>query len=892
MAEENITTRFKVDVSDLKAGISEANKQMKLANAEFKKASSGMDDWSKSSTGITAKLKQLDSILAAQKSKVHDYNEQLNRQKQAYQENGNRADQLRAKLQELADNGVSKTSEEYKKYQKELTECEKEQLKNEKAIEDLNITILNQEAAVNKTEKEMGDLTQELVRVENAEDEAAKTGKSVEEVLKGMDDSAQEAEGGFTVLKGTLANLAAAGIQKAIDGLKNLGSAMYDAWQEYDEGADIIITKTGATGEAAEDLAKVYKNVSKSVVGDFSTLGTAVGEVNTRFGLTGKDLEDLSTKFLKFAEINGTDVNNSIDKTQAAMAAWGIEAKDAGLMLDTLNKAGQDTGVNVDKLSDEMVKLAPAMKSMGLSASDAAMFIANLEKSGVDATSVMGGMKKALVNASKEGKPMSEAMAEMEASIKNAGTETEAITIATELFGSKAGASIATAVRDGKLSFADLGTSMKDFEGNVNSTFENTLDAPDRFALAIQGIRTEMADTTGRLMEKYAPQIMTAIEEVGKVVEKVFGVVEKAIDFVLKNGDTIIAVITGIATATAVYLGYTTAMTVMTKGWQALTIVTKAQTAAQWLLNAAMNANPIGIVIALIAGLVAAFIVLWKKSDKFREFWINLWNKIKDAVSKAKEKISVWIESIKTKIQEFKDKAQRVGSAIVETWNKIKDKTRELKEKVVGFFENIKTGISEKIATARDKVSTAVDKIKSFLSFSGLKKKVSDLFDDIKEKITSPISKAKNLVDKAVSKIKDLFPIKLGKIFSGIKLPHFKISGGKAPWGIGGKGTKPSIGIDWYARGGVVPKGQMAFLEGSGTEAVVPLERNKQWIHKVAQDMKYELGGNGRGGAVNENINNSKTQNFTQVINAPKQPSRIELYRQTKNLLSLAKEGL
>ena len=79
-----------------------------------------------------------------------------------------------------------------------------------------------------------------------------------------------------------------------------------------------------------------------------------------------------------------------------------------------------------------------------------------------------------------------------------------------------------------------------------------------------------------------------------------------------------------------------------------------------------------------------------------------------------------------------------------------------------------------------------------------MKKKVQDLFDGIKEKITSPINKAKELVDKAVSKIKGLFPLSMGKIFSGIKLPHFNISGGKAPWGIGGAGKKPSIGIDWY----------------------------------------------------------------------------------------------
>lgn len=948
MAEENITTSFKVDISDLKAGITEANKQMRLANAEFKKAASGMDDWSKSSTGITAKLKQLDSVLAAQKSKVHDYNEQLNRQKQAYAENGSRADQLRAKLEELANNGVSKTSDEYKKYQSELNKCEKEQIANQKAIDDLNITILNQEAAVNKTEKEMGDLTSELGRVEVAEKEAAKSGKSVDEVLKDMESSSKEADGGFTILKGTLANLAAAGIQKAIEGLKNLGSAMYDAWQEYDEGADIIITKTGATGKAAEDLQKVYKNVSKSVVGDFDTLGTAVGEVNTRFGLTGTDLEKLSTKFLKFAEINGTDVNDSIDKTQAAMAAWGIEAKDAGLMLDTLNKAGQDTGVNVDKLSEEMVKLAPSLQAMGFSASDAAMFIANLDKNGVDASATMTGMKKALVTAAKEGKPMSEAMAEMESAIKNAGSETEAITIATELFGSKAGASIATAVRDGKLSFEDLGTSMKDFEGNVNSTFDNTLDAPDRFKLAIQGVRTEMADTTGRLMEKYAPQIMDAIEKIGGVVEKVFGVVEKAVDFVLNNGDTIVAVIAGIATATATYLAYTTALTVMTKGWQALTIATKAQAAAQKVLNFVMNINPIGLVIAAVAALVAAFVVLWNKSEAFREFWIGLWDKIKNAVKPVITALVKWFKETWANIKKvwdavlpffkgiwdgiklvfnvvvswFKERFSSAWTAIKTAWSAVTSWFKNIWQSIKNVFSSVSTWFGDKFKAAWTAIKNAWKSVTTWFSekwtaiknifkgvgtwfgdkfgeawtaiknkFSGWAKYWSGLWDKVKEKFTglgTSIGNAisgsvKSGINKVISGAESAINKGIGLVNSAIglinKLPGVNI--GKV-----GKVSFPRL-----AQGGVLRKGQVGFLEGSGAEAVVPLDRNKQWIRAVAKDMKEELMGNRPLGA-GSNVNTNNTQNFTQIINAPKQPSRIELYRQTKNLLSLAKEGL
>lgn len=75
-------------------------------------------------------------------------------------------------------------------------------------------------------------------------------------------------------------------------------------------------------------------------------------------------------------------------------------------------------------------------------------------------------------------------------------------------------------------------------------------------------------------------------------------------------------------------------------------------------------------------------------------------------------------------------------------------------------------------------------------------------------------------------------------------------------------------------------------LEGSGAEAVVPLERNKHWVKEVASEMKDQMKSNTTG--INNVTNTtSNVNNFTQVINAPKQPTRLELYRQTKNLLNL-----
>lgn len=296
-----------------------------------------------------------------------------------------------------------------------------------------------------------------------------------------------------------------------------IGAASTVAFNEVDAGLDTIIKKTGANGEALEELQEIYENIATTIPASFDEVGNAVGEVNTRFGATGEELENLSTKFIEFAQLNDTSVSNSIDTVQGAMAAFNLSSEDTSEVLDILNKAGQDTGISVDSLASSLLTNASAMTEMGFSFNESAGFIANLEKNGIDASAAMAGLKKAFTNASKDGKGMDEALAELQETMNSASSDTEAYQAAIELFGSKAGPALAKAVQEGRISFDEAKNSIQDYADSVTSTFEATLDPMDQFQVNMNQLKLVGTD----LVNSAAPMITEAMTIMGDVIQKV-----------------------------------------------------------------------------------------------------------------------------------------------------------------------------------------------------------------------------------------------------------------------------------------------------------------------------------------------------------------------------------
>lgn len=462
-----------------------------------------------------------------------------------------------------------------------------------------------------------------------------------------------------------------------------MGAASLASFNEIDGGYDTIVTKTGATGEALDSLTKSADNVFGTLPVDMSDVGVAIGEVNTRFGVTGKTLEDLSSDFLKFAKISETDLNSAIGNTDKIMNQWGVDASQTKNVLGLLTVKAQQTGISVEDLMSSVQLNGATFKSMGLNLGQSITLLSQFEQNGVNADVAMAGLKKAVVNYTKQGMSMDEALGATIDSIKNASTETEALGVATEIFGSKGANEMTKAIREGRISIDDLSGSLSAYGITVDDTFNGTQDGIDNFKTGINNAKLAMSQLGEAVSNVLGPMLESLSQKIQAFTQWFSGLSDGSKEMIVK-----IAMI--VATVGPLLIGIGKVIsaigTIMTIVPQIISVITTVKTAFA-ALNVTMLANPIVFIIAAVAALVAAFIYLWNNCDGFRQFWIDLWENIKIIA------IAVW-EALK----EFFSAA----------WNAIVSVATTIWNGLSSFFSTIWEGIKLIFTTVLSVIQTVI----------------------------------------------------------------------------------------------------------------------------------------------------------------------------------------
>lgn len=516
--------------------------------------------------------------------------------------------------------------------------------------------------------------------------------------------------------------------------LVSVGKASISAFKEVDAGMDTLVTKTGATGDSLEGMGDIMKNIATTIPTDFETAGAAVGEVSTRFEVTGDALEDLSTKFVKFAQLNNTDVSSSVDSVQAAMAAFNVDVSDTGAMLDTLNSVAQSTGVDVLKLADDMTTNATTLKEMGFSASDAATFLGNLDKNGIDASSTMNGLKRGLANATAEGKTMDQALDELQTTLLNADSNTEAYSAAIDLFGTKAGPQLAAALQEGRLSLDDLGTALTDNLGNVETTFDATLDPIDQFQTTMNSVKILGADVGNTLATIAVPALQTLGDIVRGVAEKFENLDEDQQQTIITIGLVAAAVGPVLSTIGSISTGIGGLITV----GQTLFSGIGALSGAVGGIGALLSGPTLLIIGGVIAAIVAVVAIV-ENWGAISEWFSGVWNSVTTAVSDAASAVAGWVS----------DKWDAIKTWTSDTWNSVTSAISDA-------WTNIKTGVSDALSSVGTWVSDKWESIKSTTStvWNGVKDSVSTAWSRIKTGVSTAASSVATWVSDKWSAIK------------------------------------------------------------------------------------------------------------------------------------------
>ena len=676
--------------SEYRKALKQITAALKEVSSEMKLLSSGYDKNDKSVQALSAKHEVLTKKLSEQRNKLATLEDAYASMSKEYKTNTAKHDALIASYEKekAALDKIGKelgtTSAEYQAQKKVVDALETEvkqstdaQNNNERAMSNLRAEMNSAQADIVKTTSAIGKLESELKQAENAE---KKTATATEQLSSKIDAQERELSGLKKAYKDVALEYGtnskeAKSLAKQIDSLSSDLADNKRKMADAEKAADSL-------DKSIEELDADSKKASR---GGLSALTVAAGNVlaNAFQKVTSTISEGFQTAVSRVDTLNAYKISMeslgySTDEVSVAQKKLtdGIQGLPTTLpQIVSMQKQYVALTDDIGKSTDFTLALNDAMVASGASMED-------VSRAQDHWYSMISAGKPELENWKELMGIMPAQMNQVAASMLGAGAKA---------------ADLREAWKAGKVSTEDIMNAFIQLDkkgGNGVASFaQQAKEGAGGIQTSWTNVKTAVANAIAKIIEAVGqPNIAKALDTIKEKInevsafiqDKVIPTVKDAITWVKDHLPEITALVAGLAAAVVAYGATTTIIKIAKDGWMALAGVQKIVAASQAALNLVMSMNPIGLVVAAIAALVAAFVVLWNKSEGFRNFWIGLWETIKNAVKPVIEWIGEKFTQAWDLIKPYWEQAKQFFSDL---WQTIKDGVVPVYEAVVGAFQ-------------------------------------------------------------------------------------------------------------------------------------------------------------------------------------------------------------
>ena len=504
--------------------------------------------------------------------------------------------------------------------------------------------------------------------------------------------------------------------------LAAVGAAGVARFAEVDKTMQLTNKTMGNTAEEAELLNKAMKDAAANST--FGMKDAATATLNfARAGLDAEQAASALAPAMNLAAGEGGDLDTVSAGLVATINGFHGSFEDAGHYADVFAAACNNSALDVDSLSHAMSVAAPIFSSAGYSVNDAALYMGVMANNGIDADKAANSLKTGLARLVSPTKEGAEMMDKLGISVTNSdGTmkssiqiqkelhdafgklsESEQIAAASAIFGKNQMAPWLALINTAPEDVAELDASLQSCAGTTDEMAEAMMSG---FGGSLEKLKSSIDVLVTSIGEALAPTIQ-------KVATFIQGLVDKFNSLTPAQQETIVKI--GLIVAAIgpllVILGklLTSIGTIMTWAPKIKTAITTVKTIIPALTGGLQSlwgvilANPIVLIVAAIAAAVAAFIYFWNTSEEFRQFWIDLWEAIKTAVSTVVQAIATF----------FTQTIPEAFNAFVEFF---KGLWEGIKEFFSGIWEGMKEIVSTTWETIKNVVQVAIMAIGEFFS--------------------------------------------------------------------------------------------------------------------------------------------------------------------------------